>query len=108
MNLVYSTPEKLIVRRRITSPMLQQVPAVVKEFDAYLYAVVPRAAGREMAGKYGGDVRIDPCVLDWRNKCLVLQIPFDVNPGVSGVEDLDPDFFEALQAAFLAFMNACV
>ena len=87
--------------------MLDSMPPHIEVFNAHLYAIVARKRGREVAGEKGKDVRLDPCTLDWATKIITIRVPHDINPGVNSVEDLDPDFFETVQAAFLTLAHAC-
>lgn len=99
---------QFVIRRRVTSTLLDALPPTIKHFDAHLYAIIPRKEDRICPGQYGSDVRIDPCILDWASGTITMTIPLDINPGLAGLEDLDPDFFEAVQAAFLALAHACI
>lgn len=99
---------ELIIRRRATSTLLRSLPVHIEEFNAQLYVIVARQPGSEVSGERGKDVRLDPCTFEWDNKQITIRIPLDINPGIHGVEDLHPDFFEAVQAAFLTLAHACV
>ena len=95
------------IQRRATSILLRSLPPHVEQFNAHLYAIVARRPGSEVPGERGRDVRLDPCIFDWESKTISIRVPLDINPGVKGVEDLHPDFFEAVQAAFLTLAHAC-
>lgn len=89
----------LTVTRRVTTPFLQEIPKHVEQFDAYIYAIVQnRTLDKE--------VILDPCILDWDRKTITITIS-DKNAGIRGFEDLDPNFYEAVEAAFLAFIKNC-
>lgn len=99
--------QELKIVRRVTTIFLQAIPSHVDHFDAFVYAVVKRKPGKNTNHKWGVDVRLDPCVLDWERKSITIHIPFNINHGIESVDDLDPHFFEELEAAFLALMHAC-
>jgi len=95
----------LIFTHRLTSVFMASVPQHTIEFNAYLYAIVPRKPETIIPGvKYGEDVRLDPCYLDWDSQTITMYIPLNINPGINGVEDLDPHFYESIEAAFLALL----
>jgi hypothetical protein len=91
--------------RRVTSSFLQATPLNIQHFDAYLYAVVKRKPEKETNNKWGKDVRIDPCFLNWEQKIIEMVIPFNINDGIKSINDLDEGFFEAIQASFIAMMH---
>lgn len=95
--------KELLIHRRVTTPFLQAVPPQVEYFDAYLYAVVKRRHHQP-----GTEVKLDPCVLDWTSKIITIHIPFNINEGITSFDDLDPLFFEAIEAAFLALIFGCL
>lgn len=97
-----------MVTRRITSPFLQAVPTQIMEFDAYIYAVVKRKTGKDCDGTYGKDVRIDPAILKFRQGIITAHIPLEINTGISSIDDLHEDWFEAIEAAFLYLINRCI
>ena len=100
---------EIIVSRRVTTSFIQSIPASIKHFDAYIYAIVKRKPGRDLPEeKWGTDVRIDPCELDWNSKTILMTIPLNINTGIKSIEDLEDNFFEAVQAAFLALMHGCL
>ncbi len=99
---------EIVVSRRVTTPFLAAIPAQVEYFDAYLYATVKRKPGRDQPGLYGTDVRLDPCTLDWTRKTITIRIPLNINTGISSVDDLDQNFYEAVEVAFLALMRGCL
>ncbi len=95
--------------RRCTTPFLAAVPPQVAHFDGYLYAVVKRKPGKDLPDhKYGVDVRLDPCRLHWKSRTISIRIPLNINAGIGSVDDLDQNFFEAVEAAFLALMQGCI
>ena len=91
--------------RRVTSSFLQAIPLSIQHFDVYLYAVVKRKPEKETDNKWGKDVRIDPCFLNWEQKIIEMVIPFNINDGIRSIDDLDEEFFEAVQASFIAMMH---
>lgn len=94
------------VTRRFTSPFVEAIPPQITHFDAYIYAVVKRKKGLDLPSEpFGVDVRIDPAIITWQNKTITAIIPTNINAGISSIEDLDPDWFEALEASFLALMH---
>lgn len=102
---MYIIMKQLIITRRVTSAFLSSLPANVEEYSAYLYAVVARRPESIIPQvKYGTDVRIDPCYFDWSTKTITLYIPYNINPGIETVDDLDPSFYESIEAAFIALL----
>ena len=100
--------DALIITRRLTSAFLQAVPPHVQAFDAYLYAIVKRRPGKDQPGIYGKDVRLDPCELNWDQRSITMTIPYNINHGITSADDLDPSFYESVQAAFLALLYGCI
>jgi len=101
--------EILKITKRLTTPFLQSIPPQTEHFDAYLYAVVPRKEGLDLPDvKFGKDVRIDPCVLNWDQKTITAYVPLNINAGISSAEDLDPLWLETVEAGFLAFIYGCL
>ena len=95
--------------RRATTPFLQAIPPIVEHFDAYIYAVVKRKPGKDLPNvKWGTDVRLDPCELDWITKTITITIPLNINNGINSIEDLDSTFFESIEAAFLSLIYGCL
>ena len=95
------------VTKRFTSPFIEAIPPQIVHFDAYIYAVVKRKKGKDLPTQpFGVDVRIDPVVLDWRSKTITANIPININAGISTIEDLEDDWYESVQAAFLTLMHA--
>jgi hypothetical protein len=94
----------IYLTRRVTSSFLQAIPPNIQHFDAYLYAVVKRKPEKETNNKWGKDARIDPCFLNWEQKIIEMVIPFNINDGIKSIDDLDEEFFEAIQASFIAMM----
>lgn len=80
----------------------------MQEFDAFIYAVVPRQEGKDTDGPFGQDVRIDPAELRLSQGVIIAHIPANINHGISSVDDLQEDWFEAVEAAFLAFIYGCL
>lgn len=100
---------EIVITRRCTTPFLAAIPPQVEHFDAHLYAVVKRKPGKDLSqNKYGSDARLDPCVLDWQTRSITIHIPLNINAGIETVDDIDPNFFEAVEAAFLAVMQGCL
>jgi hypothetical protein len=98
-------PTEIKVTRRVTTPFVEMIPPQVTHFDAYIYAVVKRKEGLDLPDeKFGTDVRIDPAELNWRRKTITATIPLNINAGIKSLEDLDPNWFESLEAAFLALI----
>lgn len=101
--------KKIQFTRRVTSSFIQAIPDSIQHFDAYIYAIVKRKEGLDRPNdKWGTDVRLDPCVLDWVTKTITITIPLNINAGITSIDDLDPRFFEAVQASFLALMHGCL
>ena len=100
---------EIIVSKRVTTSFLDSIPKSIKHFDAYIYAIVKRKPGLDKPDeKWGIDVRIDPCELDWNSKTILMTIPLNINTGIQSIDDLEDNFFEAVQAAFLALMHGCL
>ena len=101
--------KEIIVTRRITTPFLEAIPPQVNHFDAYIYAVVKRKDGKDLPDKkYGTDVRIDPATFNWKRKTITARIPLNINTGIESIEDLDENWFECLEVAFLALIHGCL
>lgn len=103
------TPTNQIIKvtKRITSPFIEAIPPQIVHFDAYIYAVVKRKPGMDLPTEsFGVDVRIDPVILNWQNKTITAIIPLNINAGISSIEDLHPDWYESVEAAFLSLMHA--
>lgn len=101
--------KEIIITRRCTTPFLAAIPPQVEHFDAHIYAVVKRKPGKDRPEeKYGTDVRLDPCLLDWETRSITIHIPLNINQGIESVEDLDQNFFETIEASFLAIMQGCL
>jgi hypothetical protein len=97
------------ITRRITTPFLESIPEQIKHFDAYIYAVVKRKPGMDVLTQpFGVDVRIDPATFDWNSKTITANIPLNINAGISSIEDLNDDWFESLEASFLALMYGMI
>lgn len=96
---------QLKITRRVTTPFLEAIPSQIIHFDAYIYAVVKRKKGLDLSDdKFGIDVRINPAILDWEQKTITAIIPYDININITSIDDLDPNWFESLEAAFLALI----
>ena len=98
----------IMLTQRVTTSFLLAIPPQISKFDAYLYAVVKRKPEKETDGKWGKDVRIEPCFLNWDQKTIEMQIPLNINEGIKSADDLDENFFETIQAAFIALMYGCL
>lgn len=91
---------------RLTTSFLQAIPDNIKQYDAYLYAIVKRKPSSIIYNNpYGLDVRLDPCVLDWKTKTITIYIPTNINVGIKSIDDLDPSFFESVEVAFLSLLQ---
>lgn len=101
--------DQITITRRLTSPFLQALPPQLEEFDAYIYAIVKRKPGIDLPNEeFGIDVRIDPAILKLREGTITAIIPKNINKGIESIEDLDPDWFEAVEAAFLSLILGCL
>ncbi len=101
--------KEIKITRRATTPFLQAIPPTINHFDAYIYAIVKRKPGKDLPDtKWGTDVRLDPCEFDWVSKTISITIPLNINIGIESISDLDPTFFEAVEASFLALMHGCL
>lgn len=102
-------PTAIVITRRVTSPFLEAIPPQIAHFDAYIYAVVKRKEDKDLPDeKFGKDVRIDPAEFNWRRKAITATIPFNINTGIESLEDLDENWFECLEIAFLALIHGCL
>lgn len=102
-------PTEIKITRRVTTPFLEAIPPEIIHFDAYIYAVVRRKDGLNLSGeKFGKDVRIDPAIFNWTRKTITAVIPFNINTGINSLEDLDQNWFESLEASFLALIYSCL
>lgn len=100
--------EHIKLIKRVTTPFMQAVPQQVEHFDAYIYAIVKRKPGKDIPDtKFGTDVRLDPCELNWRSRTITVYIPLNINIGIDSENDLQDDWFEAVEAAFLAIIAGC-
>src|SRR4051812_59666 len=97
----------ILITSRATSSLLRALPAGLEHFQASLYVIVARRPQPADPAEYGKDVRLDPCSFDSESRNITIRIPLDINPGITGPEDLDPDYFEAIQAAFLCLAHGC-
>jgi len=98
---------KLIIARRVTTTFIQAIPEAITHFDASIYAIVKRKKDLPNR-KWGTDVRLDPVNFDWDRKTITITIPRKINYGIESINDLDPNFFEALEATFISLMVACL
>lgn len=99
----------IIITRRVTSAFINAIPPQIQHFDGYLYAIVKRAKDKDIPDhKYGQDVRIDPCEFDWKSKTITCIIPYNINFGIKHITDIDPMFFESIEASFIALMHGCI
>jgi len=90
---------------RVTTPFLQSIPKQIERFDAYIYAVVDRKSGNQFPDQeYGTKAIIEPCTFDWDHMSIHMTMMEKVNYGIKSFDDLDPQFFEAIEAAFLSLM----
>ena len=97
---------QIVITRRVTSSFLQSIPNNIDYFNSYLYAVVKRKRDKIIQDSiYGYDVRLDPCYFDWASKTITMVIPYNINPGITSVDDIEPSFFESVQAAFINLMQ---
>ena len=99
---------ELNIKCRITSTLLDALPDQIVEFNAHLYVIVKRKQESFGPTKSEQSVKLDPCILDWESKTISIRIPFDINPNITCMNDLPPDFFDVVQAAFLTLAYACV
>lgn len=101
--------DQIVVTRRLTSPFLQALPSQVEEFDAYIYAVVKRKPGMDLENEeFGADVRIDPAILKLKIGTITAIIPKNINKGIESIDDLDEDWFESVEAAFMSLIYGCL
>ena len=101
--------KEIKITRRVTSPFLEAVPPQVYHFDAFIYAVVKRKKGLDIpTEKYGTDVRIDPAEFNWNRKTITATIPLNINTGIASIDDLDPMWFESIEAAFITLIHGCL
>ncbi len=74
-----------------------------------MYLVVQRKPGKDIPDdEYGTEVRLDPCKLDLQRKILYISIPLKINHGITDIEDLEPNWYEAVEAAFLSQIYSCL
>jgi len=98
-------PKIITLTKRATSPFLVAIPSQITHFDARIYVVVKRKPGLDLPHKkYGQNVRLDPVSFDWCSKLFTINIPLDINIGISSIEDIEEDWFDSVQAALLMFM----
>lgn len=98
---------KIQITRRVTTSFIQSIPAEIEHFDASIYAIVKRKKDIPKH-KWGIDVRIDPAELNWDAKTIMITIPKNINYGIETIDDLDPNFFETIEAAFISMMFSCL
>lgn len=87
---------------------MKAVPPQVEQFDAYIYAIVKRKPHKIVEHEYGAEARLTPCELCWRKRTIKVTIPSDINPGITSIDDLEDDWFEAVLAAFLLLISGCL
>jgi len=95
----YHPADMIMATRRVTTPFLAALPKNLNRFNAHIQARVKR--------KDGEDAILDPCSFDWDRMAITIVIPLDKNEGLYRIEDLEPNFFEALEAAFLNLIHNC-
>jgi len=96
----------MTITRRVTTSFLQAIPQHIKHFDAEAYIVVRRKPDKEVPDHpWGTDVRLDPCTFNWNAQTITITVPEDINYGIHDWNDLDPDFYEMVQASFLMLMG---
>lgn len=100
--------KEIKITRRITTPFLQAIPKTVEEFDAFMYIVVGRKAEKVINEKYGDEVRIDPATLHLSRGVITIRIPLNINAGISSIDDLQEDWYESIEAAFLLLIHSCL
>lgn len=100
--------KEIKITRRITTPFLQAIPKIVEEFDAFMYIVVGRKAEKVTDGQYGSEVRIDPATLHLSKGTITIRIPLNINMGISSIDDLEDDWYESIEAAFLLLIHSCL
>lgn len=99
--------KEIKITRRVTTPFLEAIPPQVMHFDAFIYAIVKRKDGLDIPNdKFGTDVRIDPAVLNWKNKTITVTIPLNINTGISSIHDLEESWFESVEASFLMLIQS--
>ena len=92
---------------RATSSFLQAIPPPITHFDADIYVVVNRKEGLNLPEeKYGTYVRLDPVHFDWTSKTFTINIPTNINTGITSIDDMEENWFESVQAALLFFMTS--
>lgn len=87
----------MIKIHRVTSNFIQSIPHHVKHFDGILIAEVKTKSDRLAI--------LDPCIFDWNTKTISMNLPENRNDNIE-FSDLDDNFYEGLEAAFLVIMNA--
>ena len=68
--------------------------------------MVPRKPDKIIEGKYGSDVRLDPCEFSLSTLCITATIPLDINPGIESEDDLIDEWYEMVQAVFVAMLDS--
>jgi hypothetical protein len=92
--------------KRVTTCFLQAIPPRITHFDAYLCAIVARKPDKIIPeAECGTQVRLDPCVFDWESKTISMRIPVDMNDGITSFEDLEPNYYECVEAAFISLIH---
>jgi hypothetical protein len=105
---IKKTETMITVARRLTSSFLQAMPVQVDQLESYMYLVVQRKPGKDIPDdEYGTGVRIE-AKLDFARKVIFMTIPLGINKGISDIEDFEPNWYEAVEAAFLSQIYACL
>lgn len=91
--------QAITITRRVTSPFLQALPPNLEEFNAHMQIRL------QTENKY--EITIDPCILNWETMTITIIIPLDRNKELCNINDFNPIFFEAIEAAFLTLIYNC-
>lgn len=100
--------DRIVVTRRITSILLEAIPPQIQHCDCYLYGIVDRKPSKIVDGKYGTNVKLDPCEFNWLQKTITIVIPYNINHGISSIDDLVDNWYESVEAAFLVLFRSCL
>lgn len=93
--------------RRVTTSFIESIPQNIDTFNAHIYAIVNRKSDIP-EHKWGVQARLNPCVFNWESKTITITIPKKTNYGINTIDDLDPNFYEAIEAAFISLMHSCL
>jgi hypothetical protein len=97
---------KISLTRRVTSSFIDAIPKQYEDLQGCVYAIVQRKPEKVVPDSpYGIDVRLEPCSLNLAERTIKMTLPLDLNEGIHSFEDLDPHFFEAVEAAFLVLIQ---